>query len=79
MVGTFNSWYTDYVTSQLDDIIILRKILEYDKSNKFKYISPTLLPPTLMELNSGLGDYTIKDVLLHLESLLEVIETYSCK
>lgn len=66
-----NDFILEITHDDLDDIIILKKILAFDKKTHFNHIPENIYNSTKTELSSGIKKYTIKDILLHLETLLD--------
>ena len=58
----------------LDDMIILKKIISFEKKNNFSFIPEDIYQSNQIEDDSGIKNYKIYDVLLHLETFLEQID-----
>jgi ankyrin repeat protein len=58
----------------LDDMIILKKIISCEKKKNFNFIPENIYKSKKIEEQSGIINYKIYDVLLHLETFLEQID-----
>lgn len=63
----------------LDDIIILKKIISCPKKNSYQFIPENIYNSPKINQSAGIKNFQIKDILLHLESFLENIDSIKRK